>query len=219
MVGIRKALLRLTRSCRENALALASLSIAAMGLYLTITSQSEERAHKELLIRPVLQFALQVSNFSVGVVNAGLGPALITDTVYFFDGQCRSANRKNLDLFLKTDFVDVHHNLGQFFVPQFAALGKGDWKSTQGFGTVLPIPTQIVATGQVIDFFKLDSDLLAEVNSKLSELKLEVRQAFLDEFVRHSQSVPVRIRYCSMSERYCSSSTIRDLPCQFDETT
>ena len=87
MVGVRKTLLNL-HFCRDNAVALASLPIAAMGLYLTITSQSEERAHKELLLRPDLNLNVRVHDYFVTVVNLGLGPALITDTLYYFEGQC-----------------------------------------------------------------------------------------------------------------------------------
>src|SRR6266404_1041852 len=76
MIDIRKKLRRLLGCFRNNALAIASLCIAAMGLYLTITSQSEERAHKELLLRPVLTADVQAGDYSVSVFNYGLGPAL-----------------------------------------------------------------------------------------------------------------------------------------------
>jgi hypothetical protein len=38
----------------SNAMALSSLSIAGMGLYLTIPAQREDRAYKELLLRPAI---------------------------------------------------------------------------------------------------------------------------------------------------------------------
>jgi hypothetical protein len=99
---------------RDNALALASLSIAVMGLYLTITAQREERAHKELLLRPVLQLEAEVGNFSVSLFNHGLGPALITDGLYYFDNRCRAVNSTNVEEFIETDLIKVRLDLFNF---------------------------------------------------------------------------------------------------------
>src|SRR6267378_1507683 len=119
---------RLLHFFRGNALALASLSIALMGLYLTITAQREERAHKELLLRPVLNIEVDVADYSVSIFNYGLGPAMITDTVYYLGGQCRAVNQTNVDQFVKTDLVKVGRDLSNFFVQQFAeAKWKDDW--------------------------------------------------------------------------------------------
>jgi len=50
-------------------------------------------------------------------------------------------------------------------------------------------------------FFKLEPEVLAEVNARLLNLPRETRQAFYDEFTKHSTLVPLRLRYCSMSEK------------------
>jgi len=116
MAGIRRKLLNFFR---DNAIAVASLSIALMGLYLTITAQREERAHKELLLRPALLLTTEVGDYSVALVNHGLGPALITDGLYYFDDRCRAVNSTNLEEFMETDLIKVRLDFFNFFTQQF----------------------------------------------------------------------------------------------------
>ena len=202
MAGVRHKLLNFFR---DNAIALASLSIAMMGLYLTITAQREERAHKELLLRPVLQLEADVGNYSVSLLNHGLGPALITDSLYYFDGRCHAVNNTNMEEVMQTDIIKVGRYFTNFFIEQFNAVKwKDGWKSSQVTRTTVPFPSQIVAVGQAFTIFKLESEFAMEVHSKLSDLGDETRQTVNDEFLRHSFSLPLLLRFCSMSEQYCA---------------
>lgn len=217
MVVIRKTCLRVLAFCQINALSLTSLAIALMGLYLTITAQSDERAHKELLLRPDLSLEVQVRDYSVVIANRGLGPALITEMLYYLEGQCGAVDRRNLEGFVKIDVVSVGRSLTRFFSQQFTELTWGAWNSLQGIQSQLPLPTQIIAVGQQIALFKLEPELVVEVNKKLVDSGFGRRAAFNDEFVRHSMSMPLRVRYCSMSEKHCEASIVSSLPCQFKE--
>jgi hypothetical protein len=183
-----------------------------MGLYLTITAQREEREHKELLLRPDLSLNVEVRDYSVTVVNRGLGPALITDTLYYLDGRCGTLNRNNVE---KADGVGVLRGLGRFFYPQFSDLTWGEYKSTQGYQVTVPLPSEIISVGQEVPLFKLQPDLVEEIISKLHAAAGEKRAVFNDEFMRHSLTVPLALRYCSMSEKYCHASTVKNIPCQF----
>ncbi len=201
MAGVRHKLLNFFR---DNALTLASLSIALMGLYLTITAQREERAHKELLLRPELLLTAEVGDYSVALINSGLGPALITDGLYYFDDRCRAVNRMNLEEFMETDLIKVRLDFYNFFTQQFETTKwKDGFKSTMVTVSTVPFPSQIVAVGQELTIFKLDSDFAKEVRSKLVDLGDETQRAFKDEFLRRSFSLPVAFRFCSMSEQYC----------------
>ncbi len=201
MAGIRRKLLNFFR---DNAIAVASLSIALMGLYLTITAQREEREHKELLLRPALLLTAEVGDYSVSLVNSGLGPALITDGLYYFDDRCSAVNRTNLEEFMQTDLIKARRDFGNFFIQPFATVKwKDGWKSSQVTRSTVPFPSQIVAVGQELTIFKLGSEFATEVRSQLSHLEDETVQTFKDEFLKHSFSLPLALRYCSMSEQYC----------------
>jgi hypothetical protein len=205
MAGVRHKLLHFFR---DNAIALASLSIAVMGLYLTITAQQEEREHKELLLRPALNLEVRPGTYSVSFFNHGLGPAQITDTIYVLDGQCHFMNRANSFEFAKTDFPKVERYFSNYFIRPFEALWKdgvkSPLKSPAVFGSAVPLPGMIVAVGQEFNIFKLEREIATEVYSTLHSSGLETRYAFDDEFVRHATSMPLSIRYCSMSEQYCA---------------
>jgi hypothetical protein len=202
MAGVRHKLLHFFR---DNAIALGSFSIAVMGLYLTITAQREERAHKELLLRPVLMLDAQVSNYSVAIANHGLGPALITDALYYFDGRCHAVSNMTMDEIVKTDAVKVTRAFGNYFVQQFEAVKwKDGWKSPPGVRTGVPFPSQIVAVGQEITIFGFEPEGAKAVSSRLFDLGYDTLDAFNDEFVTRAFSMPLSLRYCSMSEQYCS---------------
>jgi hypothetical protein len=68
------------------------------------------------MIRPDLNLNVEVHNFSVTVVNRGLGPALITDTLYYLDGQCGTLSRNNV---AQADLVKISRGVGRFFFRNF----------------------------------------------------------------------------------------------------
>jgi hypothetical protein len=212
---LRKIIFRVLNFCRDNApiiISLASLSIAWNSLNLTITAQREEREHKEFLLRPNLNLNVEVQDYSVTVVNRGLGPALITDTLYYLDGRCGTLNRDNVE---RADIVNIVRGLGRFFHPQFSELMWDEYKSTQGFLIRVPLPNEIISVGQEVALFKLEHDLVEEVNSKLHAFPGGKRASFNDAFARLSMVVPVAVRYCSLSEKYCHAPTSQNIPCQF----
>ena len=208
---------------RNNALSLASAFIAAMGLlvawmslHLAITSQREEREHKELLLRPALVADVDLADYSVSVSNVGLGPALITDTLQYLDGQCIQVSRGNVDEFIRTNLSRAYQQIGRYFTEQMAAKWKEEeFKSIPTFHVTVPLPSQIVAVGKDFSLFRLDTEAATEVKARVSQMKLETRNAFNDEFLRRLLSIPITVRYCSMSEMYCPAPVLHIIPCQF----
>jgi hypothetical protein len=78
-------------------LAIAVVSLIVSGVTLQNTTHQQERdfAHRELLLRPWLNFEMNSDNsvknkrqFWVGVRNDGLGPAVVREVVIESDGQC-----------------------------------------------------------------------------------------------------------------------------------
>src|ERR1035437_3828065 len=74
----------------SSILAISSLLIAGMSLYLTIQAQDDDRTYKELLIKPSLALRAHTVDWSVAIANDGLGPAQIKDIIYQFGGDCIS---------------------------------------------------------------------------------------------------------------------------------
>lgn len=85
------------------------------------------------------------------VSNKGLGPALISDVLYYVDGCCHTMTSKNIEEFAETDLNHVIQYFGQFYIEQFQTTKwANNWTSPQGrgFKTELPLPSQIIAMGQ-----------------------------------------------------------------------
>lgn len=71
-------------------IAISSLFIAGLSLYFTIHAQNDDRAYKELLIKPALAIRTHSVDFSVELASEGLGPAEIKAVAYQFGGECLS---------------------------------------------------------------------------------------------------------------------------------
>lgn len=219
MVGIWKSVFGFLRT---NALPLASAFIATMSLFValmslraTITAQREDREHKELLIRPALNIEAEVRDFSIIYRNYGLGPALITETL-FFDGRCHVVTDKNLGQFLATEYTDVTSHFATLFIRQFETPAwQGNWQAQRRFTGHLPIPSQIIGVGQEFILFRLEGDYRTEALQKLTVMTGETQRTINEQFVRRAFSMPFAFRYCSMSEKFCFTPPLNDIPCQF----
>ena len=82
----------------------------------------------------------------------------------------------------KLDFsIYLLYNLGMEYTKLFSEIGKGDVSATGGKGASLgemtqagiPVPTGFVILSSVFDKFLEDNNLLAEINSLLSKVKIE----------------------------------------------
>jgi hypothetical protein len=62
-----------------------SVAIASMAFFLTIYNARLDRQYKELGIKPALHLHVETSDFHVGFVNTGLGPAEIISVATKFE--------------------------------------------------------------------------------------------------------------------------------------
>jgi len=198
---------RLLDFLSDNSIALASLSIAVMSMYLTITSQRDDREHRELLIKPSLNSRVEIADWSVSIINSGLGPAVIKDSVYRVGAECVA--------FLKSGKIDQENlfratqSIGDGFGAIFDATKFKDdrFKATPGAAQVrVPLPTAIIGVNEQLVLYKIDDAVGADLHAKLTESGTAVRGDLIDRFMKYALKLPLRIRYCSMSERYCKTA-------------
>jgi hypothetical protein len=195
-----------------NAIPLTSLFIAACSLYLTIHSQSEDRAHKEMMIRPALTYEISTTDLTVGFRNDGLGPAVIVDFAYKDHDECLSVadiyNHKVNSLNIYKVGLDIRDRLfTQVFTFKLPTTSSGIPVSPQvnESGSVL-IPGSILAAGKEMWVFRIRDDTLSEFRQDLSELQPSTVQGFMAKFFDAAMSLPISLRYCSMSGNYCLST-------------
>src|ERR1043166_3019055 len=183
--------------------ALTSLCIAALSLYVTIDNQIKERAHKELLLRPHLRFDPSTVDYSVRMVNDGLGPALITDTTYLMNGQCVKLGIDDTKDFSQSTYRKVVSDIGDHFIGPAIRLPWRDNSfisaSTQHAEPGIPLPGQIIGVKEDVILFRFVQPFHDVFMTKLAALPFDVRVAFDDRFMTTAATIPILIRYCSMS--------------------
>jgi hypothetical protein len=201
-------------------IALASVSIACFSLFVTIDSQKRDRDYKELLLRPHLQVDPSTGDYSVRLVNKGLGPALITDTAYFMNGQCVKLIIEDMSKdFSQSTYRKVISDIGARFITPAIRL---PWHDNSFFSATtrhaepgIPLPRQIIAAKDDVILFRFVQPFFDVFITKLGELPFDVRATFDDTFMTTAASLPILIKYCSMSGQYCWARP-HDLPsCDF----
>jgi hypothetical protein len=90
LFGATRRAIKFISKYAATPIAIASLAIATFSLHLSIQSQKEDRAYKELMIRPDLQIGVSTDDFSILIANYGLGPAKVKDVAYRIGNDCVS---------------------------------------------------------------------------------------------------------------------------------
>jgi hypothetical protein len=90
LFGLTQRVVKFIGKHGATLIAIASLAIATFSLHLTIQSQKEDRAYKELMIRPDLSIGVSTDDFSIWIENYGLGPAKVKDVAYRIGNDCVS---------------------------------------------------------------------------------------------------------------------------------
>jgi hypothetical protein len=76
------------------------------------------------------------------------------------------------------------------------------------------LPGQIIGVKEDVILFRFVQPFHDVFMTKLAALPFDVRVAFDDRFMTTAATIPILIRYCSMSGRYCYARP-HTLPCDF----
>jgi hypothetical protein len=187
----------------NSILAISSLLIAGMSLYLTIQAQDDDRTYKELLIRPSLALRAHTVDWSIAIANDGLGPAQIKDIIYQIGGDCISMIDPDGEL-SRTNYYKVENALRTRFITDIFSfqIPSTSPAALTTRGQVL-LPGTIIAVGKEIVLFRIDDTSLETLKSKLNALEMNFHQSLLEKFSALALTLPISIKFCSMSEKYC----------------
>lgn len=155
----------------------ASVAIAVMALFLTIYNARLDRQYKELSIRPFLHLDVETSDFHVGFLNTGLGPAeIISVATKFEPDKCVIFFRRQK---LPTDDVaksaektfDVLTPLNAYFADPLAQLLQPEsvWelpKAPRLYARTLT-PGEVVPPGKEVVIFEVQKETLEIMQKKL----------------------------------------------------
>jgi hypothetical protein len=213
--GTNAAVMR--RFLRRNALALASLVVAASSLFVAIISlrysvnaQKEDAEYKELSIQPRLQVA--AGNFSVLLENVGLGPAELRRVIFFDNDRC-----------FDTDAVHDWNQGHKFFddfsnaVVNYILIGMP--AITDKKSAAIPIPKVSVPTtgvilkaGETLSLVSFDPQEMTAYLAALTKLTNNSASDIVEkQFMHKGITIPIYIRYCSLSGRFCDDAGPREI--------
>jgi hypothetical protein len=186
-------------------IAISSLLIAGLSLYLTIQAQNDDRAYKELLIKPALALRAHTADWSVAIGNDGLGPAQGKDIIYQFGDECISMLDPD-GAISRTNYYKVQNALTSRFIADIFSFQIPNTTPTalSTRGQVV-LPSTIIAVGKEVVLFRIDDPSLETLKSKLNALDTGFHQSLLDKFTALALTLPISIKFCSMSEKYCKT--------------
>ncbi|SEN59395.1 hypothetical protein [Bradyrhizobium sp. OK095] len=192
---------------------LASVAIAVMALFLTIHNARLDRQYKELSIRPFLHLDVETSDFHVGILNSGLGPAeIISVATKFGSDKCLLFYRRQK---LPTDDIDksaekvldVLTPINAYFADPLSQLLQPDsvWNSPKApklYARTLT-PGEIVPPGKEVVIFEVQKETLEVMQQRLQILSGPDYNKVMRRFMMRAQTIPYYVHFCSLTGEYC----------------
>jgi hypothetical protein len=191
----------------------ASVAIALMAFFLTIYNARLDRQYKELSIRPFLHLDVETSDFHVGFLNTGLGPAeIISIATKFQPDRCLIHYRRAK---LPTDDVakaagqtfDVLTTINAYLADPLAELLQPDsvWeppKAPRLYARTLT-PGEVVPPGKEVIIFEVQKETLDIMQKKLQTMKGPDYNNVMQRFMARAQTIPYYVHFCSLTSDYC----------------
>jgi len=194
-------------------ISVASVAIALMAFFLTIYNARLDRQYKELSIRPFLHLDVETSDFHVGFLNTGLGPAEIVSVATKFEpGRCfQFFRRKTLpgdDVAKSADKTfDFLTAINGYFADPLADLLQPDsvWeppKAPRLYARTLT-PGEIIPPGKEVIIFEVQKETLEIMQKKLQTLKGPDYNSVMRRFLIRAETLPYYVHFCSLTGDYC----------------
>lgn len=184
-----------------------------MALFLTIHNARLDRQYKELSIRPFLHLDVETSDFHVGILNSGLGPAeIISVATKFGSDKCLLFYRRQK---LPTDDIDksaekvldVLTPINAYFADPLSQLLQPDsvWNSPKApklYARTLT-PGEIVPPGKEVVIFEVQKETLEVMQQRLQILSGPDYNKVMRRFMMRAQTIPYYVHFCSLTGEYC----------------
>jgi hypothetical protein len=183
-------------------IAIASLAIATFSLHLTIQSQIEDRAYRELLIQPSLEVYTNSADFSIVFVNYGLGPAKVKDMTYRIGSDCLSLGNSYSDNVSMLTVNRIEKDLHARLLRDVVALATSDTHLVVEL--LVLVPGTVIPVGKEKTFVKVSQESQEVLSEKINEWGPGLAKSLREKFLENSIKIPLAISYCSMSGRYCT---------------
>ena len=184
-----------------------------MAFFLTIYNARLDRQYRELGIRPFVHLDVEISDFHVGFLNTGLGPAEITlvatkfepeRCLYFFRRPKRPTDEPGQ---IAGKIFDGLKPINQYFADPLGELVQpaSIWEPPKApkLYTRTLTPGEILAPGQEVIIFQLQKETLEIVQKKLQNLSADDYNNVMRRFFTRAQSIPYYVNFCSLTGEYC----------------
>jgi hypothetical protein len=191
-----------------------SVLIALMALGLTIYNAKLDRDYKELSIRPAIALDVETSDFHVGYLNTGLGPAVVKNiATKFKSDKCLLIYRRQAQpdddagRQMGKLFDQVIQPIDEYFADPLAKLTDPDaiWdanKYPKLYARTLT-PEQIISSKEEFIIFQLQKEQLDVANKRLSTMSSDAYNKIIRRFMERGFSMPYYLYYCSLTGDYC----------------
>jgi len=186
-------------------LSLSSIFIAACSLVFTIMAERIDLFYRETLIRPLFAWHVDLQNFSVKLVNNGLGPGLVKRVMWRMKDRCFVSNPDD-----PVGWTSSREQFEDFMNAYFLDEVIADVKVRQIIGTrpatftAVPTPDQMLAAGKEIVVFGVTPDSEAALRAGLAKLPDEMNAEVRRRFAHQATMFPMVVQYCSATERFCT---------------
>jgi hypothetical protein len=191
----------------------ASVAIAVMAFFLTIYNARLDRQYKELGIRPSVHLHVETSDFHVGFLNTGLGPAeIISVATKFQPDKCliffqrQKLPTDDVATFTENTF-EVMRPINAYFADPLAQLLQPDsiWdppRTPKLYARTLT-PGEVVPPGQEVTIFEVQKETMEIMQKKLQTLSSADYNALMHRFIARAQAIPYYVHFCSLTGEYC----------------
>jgi hypothetical protein len=203
---------------RQNAIALASLVAAGASLFVatlslrySVGAQQEDAFYKELSIKPALQIEADSQKFEIRFENVGLGPAQIERLVFSDGTHCLDTDTVQDWNAAHAFFDDFTNALRSYILAGLPAAIDNKRAPVPIPFVPAPSPGVVIKAGERFPVISFDINDINAYVTFLKKFQADAPDIVEQHFMRKGIELPLYIHYCSLSGRYCASTSGDDV--------
>jgi hypothetical protein len=189
-------------------IAVLSLVVAIVSLRLNAAQQEADLTYKELLITPNLFLIADDAELSASLINSGLGPARVKSVVVSFGEHCYDSGGEQPEQWSQTA-NKVRSELAAFIFAEILPDVRLSNPFATGEAAMVSLGELIPAQGGTVRLLGLRSQQASASMPTSDEVRSRVRKTFAKQI----QQVKLNIKYCSMTDRFCTNLVGENIIC------